>query len=103
MGDIARLLHHHLVENGADGAHHIDIFTLVMTADIVVSPLLPSVATFIQCTGMVLDIQPVTDLLPLPYTGSGLPAGALRMVSGINFREVIRTIVVGAVVTTGRP
>ncbi|BDA92382.1 hypothetical protein E3AUHO_50680 [Klebsiella pneumoniae subsp. pneumoniae] len=35
VGDVARLLRHHLVENGADGAHHIDIFTLVMTADIV--------------------------------------------------------------------
>ncbi len=85
VGDVARLLRHYLVENGADGAHHIDIFTLVMTADIVGLAALAFGRHFIQCTGMVLDIQPVTDLLPLPYTGSGLPARALRMVSGINF------------------
>ena len=65
MGDVARLLRHHLVENGADGAHHIDIFTLVMTADIVGLAALAFGRHFVQRTGMVLNIQPVTDLLPV--------------------------------------
>ena len=56
VGDVARLLRHHLVENGADGAHHIDIFTLVMTANIVGLTALTFGRHFIERAGVIFDI-----------------------------------------------
>ena len=98
VGDVARLLRHHLVENGADGAHHIDIFTLVMTADIVGLAALAFGRHFVQRTGMVLNIQPVTDLLPVAIHRQRFTRQGVEDSQRDQFlRKVIRTIVVGAV------
>ena len=71
---------------------------LVMTADICRSRRLAFGRHFVQRTGMILDIQPVTDLLPAAIYRQGLPARGVEDSQRDQFlREVIRTIVVGAV------
>jgi hypothetical protein len=67
----------------ADGLHNIDIFTLVMATNIVVSPRLQS-PLYIERTHD-LRQQPVTDLLTVAVNWQGLPARAFRIMSGISF------------------
>ncbi len=69
-----------------------------MTADIVGLAALAFGRHFVQRTGMILDIQPVTDLLPVAIYRQRFTRQGVKDSQRDQFlREVIRTIVVGAV------
>jgi hypothetical protein len=46
--------------------YHVQVLLLVMTTDIVCFTRFPLSDNGIECTRMIFDIQPVTDLVTLP-------------------------------------
>lgn len=51
------------VEQCAKGMHHFDVLLLIMAADVVGLADHTFGHDFVQCTGMVFDVKPITDLV----------------------------------------
>lgn len=62
VGDVVWFLCYYFVENGVDGVYYIDIFMFVMIVDIVGFVVFVFGCYFVQCMGMVFNIQLVMDL-----------------------------------------
>ena len=98
LADIARLLFNHFIENGADGAHDINIFALVVATDIVGLTALTFGRHFIERAGVIFHIQPVADLFAVAVDRQRFPGEGIEDSQRNEFfREVIRAVVVGAV------
>ena len=61
------------------------MFGLSIATDVVGLARPPSSQHLTQGAAVILHVEPVADLQPVPYTGSGLPCSALRIISGISF------------------
>ena len=69
----------------ADGPHHVEVRLFAVAADVVGLARLAAGQHPPQRPAMVLDIQPVADLLPVAVDRQRLPLRALRIISGISF------------------
>ena len=67
-----RRIRQHLVEQAADRLHDIDIGPLGVAADIVALPHASFVQDHEQSASVVLDVEPVTDIVALPVDGDRL-------------------------------
>ncbi|MNE07535.1 hypothetical protein D3C80_1001580 [compost metagenome] len=68
IGDLITIglgFRHHLIEQIADGMHHLQVLLLVVTADVVGLTHHASGDHGIERAGMIFHIEPVTDLVAL--------------------------------------
>ncbi len=69
----------------ADDLYDIDVLHLVVSADVVDFADTTLVDDQVNGTAVIFDVQPVTYIFTLPYTGSGLSFSAFAIISGISF------------------
>ena len=90
-----RLLRHQLFQQRANRLNHLDIFTLVVTANIVGFTNAAGGGDKIERAGVVIDEQPVADLLTVAVYRQRLTRqGVENSQRDQFFREVIRAVVV---------
>ena len=86
------------VEQRAEQLHEVDVPTLVVAADAVGAAGAALLDRGEERPGMVVDVQPVADVLALAVDRDGLATQALQDDDGDELLgELIRTVVIGAV------
>lgn len=106
IGDLIAIgarLRHHLVEQIADGMNDVQILFLVVTANVVGLADHSCGDHGIECTRMILNIEPIADLVALAINRQRL---AIQRIEDDQrdqlFGEMIGAVVVGAVGNDGR-
>ena len=74
-----------LVELLANNLYDFKVCLLIVSTYVVNLSYTSVVDDKVDCLAMILYIEPVTYILPVPYTGSGLPLSAFAIISGISF------------------
>jgi hypothetical protein len=84
------------VDEIANGIDHFEIATLAAAADVVAFAGAARADDFQQRLGVILDKQPIANVLPATVNRSGRPSSALMIISGISFSGKVGPIVVKA-------
>ena len=95
LRDTGRFLRMQLFEQLTDSFHHLNIFALVMAADIVGFTDICLCHHGIQGAGMVIDKQPVADLLTFTVNRQWFAGNRIENHQRDQFfREVVRPVVI---------